>query len=256
MSTTSSHIDVNCHGEGRDLVLLHSLLADRTAFDAVVPLLSQQRRVWCINLPGYGHSASCGTSIEDYADRVAAWLDEAALPATTDVLGNGLGGFIAIALAIRHGARFGHLIVADALAGFPPAGKPPLRGLAARVQNEGMRGALDIAISRMFPPAFIAAHPHIVAERKQALEGADADSFAAACLALAEVDFTPHLGSIRKPTLVMVGALDATTAPALARELATGIAGARFLEIPAVGHCPQLEDPRAFVAAVNGFLPA
>ena len=42
---------------------------------------------------------------------------------------------------------------------------------------------------------------------------------------------------------------------AIARELAAGIAGARFMEIPGVGHCPQIEDPQAFVAAVNGFLP-
>ena len=38
--------------------------------------------------------------------------------------------------------------------------------------------------------------------------------------------------------------------------LAAGIGGARFMEIPGVGHCPQIEDPQAFVAAVNGFLPA
>ncbi len=256
MNTSTTRLDVSSHGHGRDLVLLHSLLADRSAFDTVVPLLAQQRRVWCINLPGYGASTPCGASIEDYADRIAVWLDEAELPADTDVLGNGLGGFIALALAIRHGARFDRLIVADALAGFPPAGKLPLRGLAARVQSEGMSGALDIAISRMFPPSFVAAHPDLVAERKRVLESADASSFATACLALTEVDFTPRLGGIRNQTLVMVGALDATTAPALARELAAGIAGARFMEIAGVGHCPQIEDPQAFVAAVDGFLPA
>ena len=107
----------------------------------------------------------------------------------------------------------------------------------------------------MFPPSFVAAHPDIVTERKRVLESADANSFATACLALAEVDFTPRLSGIRNQTLVMVGALDATTAPALARELAAGIAGARFMEIPGVGHCPQIEDPQAFVTAVDGFLP-
>ncbi len=255
MNLKTTCLDVAHSGSGRDLVLLHSLLADRTAFDAVLPALAKNRRVWRINLPGYGTSDAGGTSIDDYADRIAAWFDEARLPAQTDVLGNGLGGFIAVALAIRHGARFERLIVADALAGFPDAGKLPLRALAARVRTEGMRGALDIAINRMFPPAFIAAHPEVVAERKRILESADAGCFANACLALADVDFKPQLGTIRNPTLVMVGALDVTTAPAIARELAAGIAGARFMEIPGVGHCPQIEDPQAFVAAVNGFLP-
>jgi len=256
MTTNNSPLDVAHGGNGRDLVLLHSLLADRSAFDAVTPMLEKNRRVWRINLPGYGRSAACGATIEDYADRIATWMDETGLGVQTDVLGNGLGGFIAVALAIRHGARFSHLIVADALAGFPEAGKTPLRALAARVRAEGMGGALDIAIQRMFPPAFIASHPEVVAERKRILEKADASCFASACLALAAVEFKPALASIRNPALVMVGALDATTAPAIARELAAGIGGARFMEIPGVGHCPQIEDPQAFVAAVNGFLPA
>lgn len=251
-----ANLDVIHSGQGRDLVLLHSLLADRTAFAAVVPLLAKTRRVWCVDLPGYGKSPACGTAIDDYADCVAAWMARAGLSAQTDVLGNGLGGFISIALAIRHGAKFDHLIVADALAGFPETGKQSLRGLAARVRAEGMSGALDIAITRMFPPAFIAAHPGVVAERKRVLEGADANCFANACLALANVDFTPQLGAIRNKTLVMAGALDATTAPAIARELAAGITRAHFMEIPGVGHCPQIEDPQAFVAAVNGFIPA
>lgn len=53
----------------------------------------------------------------------------------------------------------------------------------------------------------------------------------------------------------MAGALDQTTPPSLARELAAKISGARFLEIPGCGHCPQIEQPQAFVDAVNGFLP-
>jgi 3-oxoadipate enol-lactonase len=178
------------------------------------------------------------------------------LPAQTDVLGNGFGGFIAISLATRHGTLFDRLIIADALAAFPEPAKLPLRNLAAKVAQVGMAGALDVAIQRMFPPAFIEANPGIVAERREALAKADPACFRAACIALARLDFTPVLGAIRNPTLVMAGALDQTTPPALARELATRILGAEFLEIPGCGHCPQIEDPQTFVKAVNAFLPA
>jgi pimeloyl-ACP methyl ester carboxylesterase len=109
----------------------------------------------------------------------------------------------------------------------------------------------------MFPEAFIAANPEIVVQRRRVLEQqAEPACFQRACLALARLDFTPVLGQIRNPTLVMAGALDQTTPPALARQLADGIRGAQFLEIPGCGHCPQIENPRAFVDAVNGFLPA
>jgi 3-oxoadipate enol-lactonase len=194
--------------------------------------------------------------VEDYADRIAELLTALGLPQQTDVLGNGFGGFISIALAARHGGKFDRLIVADALAAFSESAKLPLRSLAAKVTQVGMSGALDVAISRMFPPRFIAANPQVVTERRQALaREANPVCFQAACLALARLDFTPVLGKIRNPTLVMVGALDQTTPPALARELAIGIPGAQFLEIPGCGHCPQIENPEAFIAAVNGFLP-
>jgi len=246
--------DVAQAGAGRDLVLLHSLLADRSAFDRVVPALAKKRKVTLVNLPGYGASTASGASVEDYADHIAGLLRALKLPRETAVLGNGLGGFIAVALAIRHGDSFGRLIVADSLAGFPPAGKEPLRLMAGRVREHGMSAVLDAAINRMFPPAFIAANPAIVAERKAALAQADPECFARACAALAQVDLAPLLAGIRKPTLVMAGALDAATPAPLARELANGIPGARFLEIAGCGHCPQLEKPAVFVSAVEEFL--
>jgi hypothetical protein len=38
--------------------------------------------------------------------------------------------------------------------------------------------------------------------------------------------------------------------------LAAGIAGARFLEVPGCGHCPPLEQPEQFIAAIKGFVEA
>ena len=247
-------LDVVSCGEGPDLVLLHSLLADRTAFDRVAPALARNRRVWLVNLPGYGESAPAGNTIDDYANCVAGLFPALGLSQHTAVLGNGFGGFIATALAIRHGEKFGRLIVADALVAFPEPAKEPLRMLASKVRQEGMSAALDTAIRRMFPETFAADHPAIVEERRRALEKADPECFATACIALTRVDFGADLRAIRNPTLVMAGALDATTPAALVRELAGGIRNARFLEIPGCGHCPQIEKPGDFTAAVEAFL--
>ena len=40
-------------GDGPDIVVLHSLLADRHAFDPVLPALSAKHRVTLFNLPGF-----------------------------------------------------------------------------------------------------------------------------------------------------------------------------------------------------------
>jgi 3-oxoadipate enol-lactonase len=246
-------VDVEQRGAGPDLVILHSLLADRSAFDRVAPSLAKKRRVWLVNLPGYGGSRPAGPSVEDYADRIASLLKSLKLH-NPDVLGNGFGGFIAVALAARHGTLLRRLIPAPALAAFPEPAKQPLRALAERVAKEGMSGALEVAIRRMFPERFIAANPSIIEERKQALMKADAACFRTACLALAALDLSPVLQNITCETLVMAGSEDATTPPVLARELAAKIPGAKFRELDGCGHCPQIEDPTLFVRAVEDFL--
>lgn len=253
LEVSGGRVDVQQTGAGRDLVLLHSLLTDRSVFDRVAPLLSR-KKLTLINLPGYGASSPAGADIESYADRVAAVLDALKISREAAVLGNGFGGFVAVMLAVRHGGRFGKLIAAPALAGFPEAAKQPFHRMAAAVTAQGMGAVLDAAIQRMLPAAFIAKNPDVVAERKASLAKADAACFATACLALANLDLSPNLSKIKNPTLVMVGSEDATTPPALARQLAEGIPGAKFVELEGCGHCPQVEDPAAFVAAVEGFL--
>jgi len=248
--------DVVQHGSGRDLLLLHSLLADRSSFHRIVPVLESRYRITLPNLPGYGAAPALPppVSIERYADWVAELIATLGLAADTAVLGNGLGGFIAVALAVRHGAAFGPLIVADALPGFPADAKSPLRALAARVSVEGMAGAMDIAIRRMFPEDYIAAHPDVVNERRRALARADPAAFQRACHVLADLDLAPRLAAITNRTLVIVGAEDRTTPPEIARDLAAGIAGARYAEIAGCGHCPQIQKPDELVELVDGFL--
>src|SRR3954447_18033203 len=72
-------VDVEHRGSGPDLVILHSLLAERSAFDRVAPALSRTRRVWLVNLPGYGASRPAGTSVEDYAGGSSALLKSSSL---------------------------------------------------------------------------------------------------------------------------------------------------------------------------------
>ncbi len=139
------------------------------------------------------------------------------------------------------------------MAAFPEPAKAPFRMMAAKVREAGMQAVLDTAIGRMFPPAFQASYPEVVAMRKERLAKVDAECFARSCLALADLDLRPLLVGIRNRTLVMCGALDQTTPPALAREVARAIPGARYEEIADSGHCPMLEQPRALVALLQGF---
>lgn len=241
-------LDYDQQGRGPDLLLIHSLLTERTVFDLVLPKLAGKYRVTRINLPGFGKtSAEILHSVADHAHWVTKAMDEVKLPRDTTVFGNGFGAFVALELAIRHGKRFGRLVVADTLSAFPELARAAFRGMADRVSADGMAVILDTAIGRMFPPEFADQHPDVVAARKAALAKVDPQCFARACLALASLDLTSQVGKIANPTLVLCGALDQTTPPALAKALAEKIPGARYEEIPGSGHCPMLEQPEALL---------
>ena len=255
ISVGDAMVEYRREGSGPDLLLLHSLLTEMTVFERIVPRLTQMHRVTRLNLPGFGASDPVALeSVADHADHVARTMDALALPRTVDVFGNGFGAFVALELALRHGERLGRLIVADTAPGFPEAAKAPFRGMAEKVRASGVSAILDTAIGRMFPAAFQAAHPEIVAARKAALASADAECFARACLALAALDLRPRLSGISNPALVMCGTLDQTTPPELAREVARMIPGAVYREIEGSGHCPMLEQPDALLAMIDSFV--
>jgi pimeloyl-ACP methyl ester carboxylesterase len=251
VSVGSARVEYDQRGNGPPLLLIHSLLTELTVFEQVLPALAAARRVTRINLPGFGASTPVALdTVAAHAEHVAKVMDALELPRDTAVFGNGFGAFVALELAIRHGKRFGALIVADTLAAFPEAARAPFRAMASKVTTEGMKGVLDAAIGRMFPPAYAERHPDVIAERKRALGAVDAQCFARACLALAALDLQSAAPEITNRTLVLCGALDQTTPPALARELARLIPGARYEEIADSGHCPMLEQPAVLSEAI------
>jgi 3-oxoadipate enol-lactonase len=247
-------LDVEIVGEGRDLVLLHSLLSDRTSFEPLAARLAGQRRLLLVNLPGFGKSPSAGPAISAYADAVDGLFDDLALPPETDVLGNGLGGFVALRLAIRHGRRFDRLVLVGSAIAFPEAGRATFRALADNVEQEGMAAVTAVAMRRMFPERFIAAQPEVVAGRRAVFEQIDREVFASTCRALAALDLDADLARVRNRTLIVAGLQDEATPPALARALEERLADADLIEMPGLGHCPHIQDPDAFVAAVAAFL--
>lgn len=241
-------------GAGKPIVLLHSLLADRAVFDRIVPLLATERHVIVPDLPGFGGSSSAGATIAGIADRIAGLFEALDLGNDADVLGNGFGGFVASALAIRHGAKFDRLVLADTGIGFTPEGKQSFYAMADRVRQSGMEAIVDLAMKRLFPDAFIAAHPEIVAERRSALVKTNPEFFAEACHALAALDLTEQITTIRNHTLVVVGELDTATPPEMSRALAKALPNAELLGIPGCGHAPMVQEPETFVMTISDFL--
>lgn len=69
-----------------------------------------------------------------------------------------------------------------------------------------------------------------------------------------DFDYTPDLGRVQKPTLVIVGENDRTTTPRAARVLHEGIAGSELVVVTGAGHMTLVEVPDDYLEAVRGFL--
>jgi pimeloyl-ACP methyl ester carboxylesterase len=105
-------------GDGPPLVLLHPLGADRRVWDPVLELLSGQREVIPVDLPGFGDSAPLEDSPTPraLAGAVAGLLERIGVE-RPHVAGNSLGGWLALELGVAGAAR--------SVTGVAPAGLWP-----------------------------------------------------------------------------------------------------------------------------------
>ena len=242
-------------GEGRDLVLLHSLLADRHAFDPVLPTLAAKHRVTLFNLPGFHGSQPAMLALMDaYLAVIEDGFDEFGITKDSVLIGNGFGGTVALAFALAHPERISKLVVSDAAAGFPPEGREAFAVMAQKVADGGLGSIAEIAAKRVFSPAYLSVHPEKIEERKKVLMGIDPKAFQAACRILQETDLVPLLHHMKVPTIVVCGEFDQATPPALNKQIVEKVPGAKYVELPGCGHCPPLEQAEQFLAAIKDFV--
>jgi 3-oxoadipate enol-lactonase len=242
-------------GQGRDIVVLHSLLADRHAFDPVLPTLAAKHRVTLFNLPGFHGSEPVVTALLDaYVARIEDGFQEFGIDKDAILIGNGFGGTLSLAFALDHPERIGKLVVSDAAASFPEQGRKAFAAMAQKVADGGLGAVAGIAAQRVYSPAYLAANPSMIEERKRVLLDIDSKAFTDACKILQETDLDPLLHRLHVPTLVVCGEFDQATPPALTKAVAAKIAGARYVEIAGCGHCPPLEQPQQFLAAIKEFV--
>jgi pimeloyl-ACP methyl ester carboxylesterase len=127
-------------------------------------------------------------------------------------------------IAAAESGRFDEIIAAQF-----PLYVPPSRANDAALKNEYLAMCRDVG-----PQAYV--------RQQKAI--------------MTRVDSRPLLPSIRCPTLVLVGAQDEATPPALSQEMAGAIPGARLVTIPDCGHLSTLERPEAVTRELVAWLSA
>ncbi|PPL18979.1 alpha/beta fold hydrolase [Microterricola pindariensis] len=226
------------------LVLGPSLGTSSILWEQAAPALTEHYRVRAWDLPGHGDSPAATEpfSVAELADAVAAAVraggDETLLYA-----GVSLGGATGLELALRHPdlVTAAAIVASGAQLGSPEAWLER----AALVRRQSTSALISASAGRWFAPGSVEREPGLTGRLLHALQGADDESYALCCEALAGLDVRERLGEISAPVLAVWGEYDQVAPEAKAREIAGGVQHGATARIPDAAHLPPAEQAGA-----------
>ncbi|MCW2984292.1 MAG: alpha/beta hydrolase [Conexibacter sp.] len=258
-------------GDGPPLVLLHGFADSADTWRRALDLLARRgRRALAVDLPGYGAAdrltpdAPVLDQYRTFARAAVGHASEEAGGAPVVLCGNSLGG----AIALRAGEEPD--LPLAAIVPVAPAGLDMPRWFGLIERNPFVRALLAAPVP--LPELLVRT---VVGEAYRAL------AFAAPRAVAAEViaSFTAHhstrdavagvlangrrllpelhdcfaLADVRVPVLLVWGDRDRMVTHQGARRILDALPNTTYVLLDGVGHCPQVEDPERFVAALEDF---
>jgi 3-oxoadipate enol-lactonase len=227
----------------------HSLAADGGMWaEQVPPLLADGWRVLRLDMRGHGGSDPVpgDYTMRALADDVAGALDALGLR-RVHYIGLSIGGMLGQALALTHGDRLISAMWCDTLPASPAGARHLWDERMDTVRKANSLAPLaDATTERWLTDAFKARNPKRWRQIRDGVTGTTPAGYLGCCAAILDFDFTAQLGSVKLPTLVLCGADDAGTPAEQNRKLAALVPGARYEEIAAARHFPNVEHPETF----------
>jgi pimeloyl-ACP methyl ester carboxylesterase len=253
-------------GQGPDVLLLHGLGGTKASFFDTAAALSRDHRVHAIDFPGFGSSCKPPTapySARYFAETVVELMDALEIE-RAHLVGNSMGGRVAIEVGLRDPERVGALgllcpAVAFVRRGYHPIvrvlrpefGLLPHRFRRSTVANQFWSlfadrdqvdpSVADIAVDefqRIYGSAsaryaFLSAARNIYLDRPFGRGG-----------------FYPRLAELDRPALFMWGSRDRMVPAGFKRHVSEWLPQAEQIVLSGCGHVPQVERPEQ----TNGLL--
>jgi 3-oxoadipate enol-lactonase len=248
VETERGRFSVHFAGQGAPAVLaLHPLALSGAVWDGAGDGEAARMGLMGLDARGHGDSGWDGKpfTVEDMADDAAAVI-EATASGPVGVIGLSMGGSTALVLAARRPDLVRRVVLADASACYGPDRVGRWAERAQSAQATPRQQQLEFQVDRWFGPAFRTSRPDTVARVCDIFLRTDSGAHAAACCALGGLDATGELGRITAPALVVVGADDYATPPAMARVIAAGIPGAELMVLDGARHMSLIEQPEVW----------
>jgi pimeloyl-ACP methyl ester carboxylesterase len=261
------HVDV---GMGEPIVLIHGITATHRYWKQNVAHLAERRRVLALDLPGFGRSEKpdADYSLDFFVRAVIDFLDTKNIRRAS-LIGNSLGGLIAMATAIDHPKRVERLVLVD-----PAVQRMPF-GAFSRVMKLMERGfalarragatappkvpvrVIEALFQAVFPgqpelaKRYVRSYTHAMQTAEYPLHMRTA--FRAAHGVLRR-PMQAQASAISHPTLIVWGARDFLMPVWSAHKLRTAIPRSELLIYSESGHCPMVDQAERWNRDVTRFL--
>lgn len=263
-------------GRGNPVLLLHGFGDSSATWSAVLPRLARHHRVIAPDLPGFGASGPLpeGDMLDVLVGAVIDLHRTLEVEAPVAVVGNSMGGAVALRLALDRPDLVSRLVLVDA-AGLAVGVPIWWRLLTAQVAP---LGALAVATAGRIPTGLVQRaagriYARLTFHDGGACSGEVRDGFAAHYRGAEDIRRLTVQGArlvrclgdgrllresvrLRQPLLVVWGRHDRLVPVGDGERIARTVPGCRLHVVEDCGHCPQLERPDRFLAAVEPFLRA
>ena len=273
------YVDFGGPATGPAVVLVHGLGGSHLNWDLFAPLLTPHARVWALDLPGFGRSepGSRTASVSANAAALQRFLAEV-VGEPVILVGNSMGGMLSILATGEKPKAVTGLVLLDPAIPGPRRALDPLVALMFAIYAVPFLGERFLRMRRnktselarvremlslcgvdpeTVPPEVIDRSVTLLQERED-VEGMDR-AFLAAARSLLRLLVDPRryrkaMASISVPVLLVHGDRDRLVPVAAARDIARRHPTWRYIELPEVGHVPQLQVPDRVADDVLGWL--
>lgn len=244
-------------GQGPALCFIHGMGGNSRNWETQYGQFADRYRVIGWDAPGYGESDDWPTddpSVADYVSTIGRWLDALNVGAA-HMVGHSFGGTLMPAVQKAYPERVASMVLAQPVIGSGPLGAAKQADIISA--REALLAELGIdAYARQHAPRSVAA----TADASTVAKGIEVTSWTrpkghlAQWRAMARADIFQEIGDVLCPATVIAGAGDKTASQEVVKRIAKAIDGARFVELPDVGHMIYLEHPDRFNSALEDHL--